>query len=76
MTREEIQTTAKAWPFRPFTLVTESSALYNVEHPDYIHFPSLAESDHPEAWFGSSLCNDRRDERGNFSKLRGICQGF
>ena len=50
MTREELQTIAKASPFRPFTLVTESSGQYNVEHPDYIHFPPLAAPDDPDAW--------------------------
>jgi hypothetical protein len=50
MTREELQTIAKASPFRPFTLVTESSGQYSVEHPDYIHFPPLAEPDDPDAW--------------------------
>jgi hypothetical protein len=50
MNRDELQTIAKASPFRPFTLVTESSGQYNVEHPDYIHFPPLREPDDPEAW--------------------------
>ena len=50
MTREELQTIAKASPFQPFILVTEPSGQYNVEHPDYIHFPPLPEPDDPEAW--------------------------
>jgi hypothetical protein len=52
MTREELQTIAKASPFRPFTIVTGSSGQYHVEHPDYIHFPPLAEPDDPGAWPG------------------------
>jgi hypothetical protein len=43
MNRDELQTIAKASPFRPSTLVTESSGQYNIEHPDYIDFPPLPE---------------------------------